>query len=1052
MIRPGVTAFVYPSAAARDQALWAEAERSAGHGIFPSPALTIEELLTNLVDRLDLPAGQAALGPLAGALLVQEIIRAPEFSHGAYHGLAATWRLPTRLWRLLVEVKAAGLDEQRLREIPGPGVAGLARIMARYQAALDARGLMDQADRLAWLETLLERGERPAAIAEWSRLELRQVIWLRALDLRLLRALALALAVEVEFYFLPPVHSSYASAGKLLRETVKALEHDRKERIAVRFLDLPFDGGPLAGLAQDFMEPTAALTAPEGHLALERAAGRYQEVENLVRRALTAMDQGTAPHDIVLAFPDLGLYGQMAVNVAARLGLPLSHRPGQPLSQTPLFRDLAALLTLPNSGYPRQELARVMESPYLGPCLARLAGVDQPRGAARLLALAGYVELAEGSATGRLTRAAKAHPRLAEEMANISAVYQEITHLLKPSGLHGEPQAPGRFVGRVIGLIHKLGLRAQLLAAGSAPGFEDRTAEDLRAAEAMESQLARFVEATDTARVETELGFGRLVALLGDVFGEVELSGRAAQPFGVRLLRLDQAMGLEPALLLVGGLNQGEFPQRPAGQNLLSSEERMALGAASQEKLPVWRLEDEEYSGQVLRLLWLMASARGAVHLSCCAADAAGREVQPSNLLLSLAHRLDWPLKTSGQGVFGDLTELDDCLDSGSLRVRLASDLLRPGASGSDLAQAVLYHKLAQRTEAGGRWQAIAGRAATLVGQGRLNLLANNERSRQADAFSGRIAARAARQLLYMVMDTEFRAWSPTSLELYAACPLSWFFGHLLKLAVVEEPDWSIKPSGEGRWVHEALSRFFAPDEFDPAWAPDEIRARLGRCLDQAHARLAESGESGHPMLWAVRREIVYTQLLNIIERELADLGTWRPMGVEQEIDPLVTVELTEGGELQLGGRIDRLDATKGGRRVVDYKHTTDYSGMGRAVKDDRMAMDAFQVPVYLAGAAGMAKGGADKVEARLVNTRLPGRPPKTVELEAGAHLIAADPAARQAAREQGQSNLFNAVEDMWSAMIQGGFVAAPERDTCKWCPYSRICRAVGAVSGEEAV
>lgn len=50
---------VYPSAAARDEALWRMCAGEPGGLLHPPPVFTSEELLTTLVDRLELPGGAA---------------------------------------------------------------------------------------------------------------------------------------------------------------------------------------------------------------------------------------------------------------------------------------------------------------------------------------------------------------------------------------------------------------------------------------------------------------------------------------------------------------------------------------------------------------------------------------------------------------------------------------------------------------------------------------------------------------------------------------------------------------------------------------------------------------------------------------------------------------------------------------------------------------------------------------------------------------------------------------------------------------------------------
>ncbi len=175
--------------------------------------------------------------PLAGPLLVQALLRDEAGEGGTerlFQGLATTNRPPDRLWRLLVEIKAAGLAPATLLAAAhaSPRLAALGRLLAAYQAALEQRGLADPADDLARLEALLAQGRLPPSLAGLAGVRVREVLWLRALDLRLLRALARVLPVKVAFALAEPGNLP-SGVFRLLRNTASLLEGEEGSLLEV---------------------------------------------------------------------------------------------------------------------------------------------------------------------------------------------------------------------------------------------------------------------------------------------------------------------------------------------------------------------------------------------------------------------------------------------------------------------------------------------------------------------------------------------------------------------------------------------------------------------------------------------------------------------------------------------------------------------------------------------------------------------------------------------------------------------------------------------------
>ncbi|MBI4800528.1 MAG: hypothetical protein HY794_17710, partial [Desulfarculus sp.] len=352
----------------------------------------------------------------------------------------------------------------------------------------------------------------------WAGLEVRQALWLRPLEMRLLRGLARLLPVRVSFALLEPRSDPWGVYG-LLAATAQALESGQEGDMEVEWR--PPRSGPLAELAARVLDPSQAEPRqPSPALELRRLPGRYAEVEALARRALDLVAAGVPAHHIALVFPDLALYGPLAADVAGRLGLPLSFRRGQPLAAQPLAQALLGLLALPLSGYARPELAQVWESPYLaGPLAAWLLGPGQavPPGAGRLLARAGYVDGRETPAAAWLRRAAQRRPgREGAELEVLAEACQGLQAGLAGLGLE-EPQTLGdyaRAVGQVLARLAPLGPAGAAGQGGAAcPWPQEVAVADLAAWQGLQQACQALEQAADQVGGAEALSPGRCLAL-----------------------------------------------------------------------------------------------------------------------------------------------------------------------------------------------------------------------------------------------------------------------------------------------------------------------------------------------------------------------------------------------------------------------------------------------------------------------------------------------------------------------------------------------------------
>jgi RecB family exonuclease len=1052
---------IWPSRAALDEELTRRAQAQAGGEggglLLCPPFYTLDKLLPELLSQAKLPNDSKALKPLAGAMLVQGLLRGSD--QDIYAGLAVGRRLPEGLWRLLVEIKAAGLKANDLVKANGGKSArlnALAKLLAEYEEVLKQQGLADQADQLAALETMLAKGDKPVMLEGWDQALCRGVLWLRTLDIRLLRALAGVLPVRVEFA-LTLGRGGQKSLQRLIKATAGALEAEPQPKyLDITWHDLQHEGGPLKDLIAKHLEPSLSYEGQGAdQVELVTAAGRYGLVEALALRALDLVNSsGMPPHQIALVFPDLDVYGPMVADVARRLGLPISFSNGISLGRAPLVQTILTLLELPLVHYERRALADVWASPYLREPLKRMCldkGDRLPDDVGWVLKRSGYLDSRDVPVEVWLEGAAKREEAKEKGGTGLASQYRSLAKacgkLKAKLGVTLQLNNIKDYCEAIIGLVQVLNPAAPQTGSLRDLGRSCTTGEavlvrDLTAKSKFTQAIAEISQAASQAGTDHGLTPGRLLALVRDVLNQTKLSSGGGAALGVSVHQLADTMGIKPRAVLVGGLNQGEFPLRPQGQNLLSSADRLSLGKKA--KRPVWRTDDEEYQGQVLRLAWLLANCADKAVLGAAGADLSGRQQTPSFILDDLARHLGRQLPPPEGGVFGELPCLAKVRDSSALWGRLTSCLMRPAQDDAPLAQAALWH-LTKKPDHSQRWQDLAGRGQIEENRHGLNALGLELRASHADAFSGILTAPGAAELLSNVLKRpEFRQVSPSQLETYAGCAQAWFFSYLLRLKVLSEPGWALEARSEGDWVHHALAGFFKPDEFKPSWNEIEQEKRLIACLEQAKRDLS-AGLSAPPVVWQARQEVLLAALKQVVKQEMEQMHGAAPWAVERDTaseDGGLCVKVDEGPPLSLKGRLDRLDQGEGRAVVTDYKHTSNWAGLKDATDKDLAGKTQFQLPVYMAAAQEMMGAGGMALSGRLVPTRLAASKPRQLDYEPGDGFFASDASVRQQMAAQGQPNLFNAIADLWGRLRSGMFMAQPDKKACQYCDFRFTCRA----------
>ncbi len=560
-------------------------------------------------------------------------------------------------------------------------------------------------------------------------------------------------------------------------------------------------------------------------------------------------------------------------------------------------------------------------------------------------------------------------------------------------------------------------------APGTAPGAG--AARDA-AARAQVVEVVRGLDALDRAGTAPTLEvFTRTLTTALDVpCGRV---GRFGE--GVLVASPGDLRGCSFAVVYVLGMAEGRYPPRGLEDPLLDDADR----AAAHEGVPLQR---DRAVRERADHLHVMGAARTRV-LSFPRADVREERVyRAAPLLLEAATAL------AGEPVGAEA--LLDLAAPWCTHVASFSASLHDGAEGAPLAEALVRCVDARRhahLDAASH-PALRARPVTTRGFAMVAARAADVHG-EYDGAIGPLAGLRPRGSL-----------SATALESWATCGFAYFLRRVLRVDVLERPERidELTAIDRGVLLHHIFDRFVR--EAPPPPAPDapwpkaarELMARItAECCDDAERR----GITGNALVWRQGRravEQITAAFCAADERWRATLGVvpWRTELDFGDADgardgagaPALTLTLAGPGEVRFRGRIDRIDRSPDGRRLVvtDYKSGRLPARRGGDAFDPVAGGRALQLAVYGMVAERLVPGAEVSAYYRWISH--PGEDPEP-------------PFASFAVTRQ---RLHDVVDGIVTGIDGGVFPADPggssydirnRRDTfdnCRHCPFDRLC------------
>ncbi|MBI3179066.1 MAG: hypothetical protein HYZ27_05355, partial [Deltaproteobacteria bacterium] len=452
---------------------------------FTNDLTTFPELLRGLGSL----GGRRYASPLVARIVTRAVmLETPGWPRASAHDVYDVRAVQTAM----AELRGAGISSERLAGATSEALRTLCDLLARYEGALDAAGLADDADWERQGILAAAQGRWPAQLSGVTRVSVEggaSLFGARADLLRVLVARGLRVEVRLPWDSSRATAFSWPDASMTHVETLGVqveIAHDARSGL-----------GPLAELRAAQFTRAVVSGAP---VTLLHAASRGEHVRAVAHHVALWIREGVPPDEIAVATPSPDALGPLLVRELRAVGVPAIMRRGLALAQSGPGRVLTQALRLPALAFPREELLELWQAlgrtvaSDTGPISAeRLAHWVRQSGARsqRLLgyreALTALAQRGEKSSRGLSVAAARA----------IADALEALMHVL-----NGVPEQAALVeqLDACEKAVHALGLAAggPRVFAGDPDGAEEHRREllaaEARQAEALEAIADLLIE------------------------------------------------------------------------------------------------------------------------------------------------------------------------------------------------------------------------------------------------------------------------------------------------------------------------------------------------------------------------------------------------------------------------------------------------------------------------------------------------------------------------------------------------------------------------------
>lgn len=743
-----------------------------------------------------------------------------------------------------------------------------------------------------------------------------------------------------------------------------------------------------------------------------------EELESIAEEIHVLAEEGVTLNEICIAFPKISSASPQIQEVLDEFGIPSYSQVGEPLIREPIIGFFLLFPSLVLEDYPRELVISLLSSPYCNlpnqnlpqitalefDLITRTAGIEgETSWEPSLLALKDLPEDAKKSLPGYSEQLIDPAVALIQEIQqdcnqfkdNLTghagiAIYQRISEKwVKPEFLYRKKPTDDPIITR------------EKKAYGQFQGCLKKLSTLFLPDEKIElSEFVRF-----------------LTFLLEEPVNLTEDTG------GVRISGLRQAVGMEYSCMFLGGLSEGDIPYPSTRFPLLTSTESQELGSRGLDEVIIG---EQYYFISTLaagKKVWLSTSnTRGE------------RKVLTSSFFEEVR-------KVKNTQEWGrDITHSEKraAIRAGkTIRQQNSNEGVDPDNPLSWLSVNQTYGSVANRI-----------------------LIEDWYRTGTFDSKYDGILSEDEQVISWLSDPNMFgpeRIWSPTQIETYANCPFKFFLERVIRIRPFLEVDPTLSPARKGTLIHDTLCEFFKE------WCNSGPRRIRTEDMDEASDLLLRIGKkytgsySYKSPIWhaTVASLLGYDDnpglLRRLLDHEAEREGFLHPERFEFEIKSspdspdnnpnYVTLDLGEGENIRIQGRIDRIDTTPDGYfAIIDYKTGSQYPN-GKRISEGK----ALQLPLYLLALEKMYEntdkprigiGGSYLEISRKIKQTWPLLDPERK------HIAGHSRARGTTGFHDVTKGALAAAQQYINGMRAGVFPLPQDRCTISsYCPYSGICR-----------
>ncbi len=954
--------------------------KQAGKAWIPA-VYTLNELAKKIYSRLG--GNKRPIGELSQRLILSSLLTRSGSGWEFFNPQELTPGLLKKTAQFMAQIKTCRRENlaRSIRQYRSPADLqakdrDLINLFQHYQQFLAEKSLADPQDILIESTGLLA-GETPAvqALPHIKRLVIDGFYYFNPLEQKFIKAIIKVFEqtvvsvdsnhppTEEDHQLLTDYLDFWQQLGSSAGHTLKPITPSKT----------PISYNPeFMAISKRLFKPARSMAGSTPDLIIRSPFSRQQEVRAIARniRQIISQYPATGLAGIYVVFPKMEIYAPLVQEIFPNYGIAYEITKGYPLQASPITRAALRLLAIKLNGYRREDWCalfasqlieysrhinppqwadfigaldvapatarQLFDSPPVGKRQLNMPLIEQWARRANLKGganwqrdwLAPLVNLIDGL---RLDKDQQAEAY--RQLYLFKSAWAEFDGL--PDSLTGQQFAEG-----LLGLIERFGILKNIIGQLKyVHNYADRDKQiilkrDFRALDKLNSILQQFTSGLKLINRENhELPLAELHALLLDYLSSEEYHTTDHTEDRVQVVESLELRGLYFEYLFWGGLSENEFP-RPEPQALFypaAGSKRMF------ELLP--RLTEDRYLYS-----YMFKNTNRQISLSY-PLTAQGKPRLPSPFIEELQ-----------QITATDIHKPEETAPTCYTRQELLGDI----AAGLNKGTTPLVKlKALKQLDAEGYFQL-------------LHILKVDNLRQSGRAFSSYEGLLdSAANIEYIKQLNPGARYNVTQLEDYAGCPLGYFFKHVLKLNPVEEIIADFKPPDRGSLLHNILEEFYRRRIKNYAHSPGQVKITPDN-LEEASQQMLQSAErvlSGfrtkyRNLFWENEKQGLLAGLTpeddrqtpgilrSFLEHEALSIDRLTPRYVEFRFGKQGAAPALCLGEMQLEGRVDRIDLAMNERLFVVYDYKFGSVPAGSLIRQGY----SFQLPVYLLAIADFLK------------------------------------------------------------------------------------------------